>query len=159
MESIPPLPGEGDIEPASVSAADPRGDQAASASGNVFRRDGRHWEISFEGRSVRLRNIKGLGYVAELLRNPGERVHVAMLFRGGEVGFASALPALGQAAGSEVIEPENRERMRKAVTNRMRDAIARIRREHDALGNHLAKGIRMGSFCSYAPGRTVNWVF
>jgi len=41
-----------------------------------FRRDGDFWTIAHNGKTSRLRNIKGLGYLAHLLGRPGERVHV-----------------------------------------------------------------------------------
>jgi tetratricopeptide (TPR) repeat protein len=49
------------------------------------------------------------------------------------------------------------ERARKAVSNRIRDAMARIEAEHAALGRHLRASIRTGTFCSYQPERTVTW--
>jgi predicted ATPase len=49
------------------------------------------------------------------------------------------------------------ERARKAVTNRIRDAMSRIEAEHAALGRHLRASIRTGTFCSYQPERTVTW--
>jgi tetratricopeptide (TPR) repeat protein len=49
------------------------------------------------------------------------------------------------------------ERARKAVTNRIRDAILRIRAEHPALARHLGNAVRTGTFCSYRADRPVNW--
>jgi hypothetical protein len=49
------------------------------------------------------------------------------------------------------------ERMRKAVGNRIRSAVARIRRAHPALGRHLATSIRLGTFCAYQPADDVAW--
>jgi len=46
------------------------------------------------------------------------------------------------------------ERIRKAVSNRIRDSIARIEKENPALGEHLAEAVRMGAFCSYSPKRS-----
>jgi len=43
------------------------------------------------------------------------------------------------------------ERIRKAVSNRIRDSIERIEKENPALGEHLAEAVRMGMFCSYSP--------
>ncbi|MFY9588293.1 MAG: hypothetical protein WAT66_12640, partial [Actinomycetota bacterium] len=51
------------------------------------------------------------------------------------------------------------ERARKAVTERIRDAIAKLARENPALGRHLKASLRTGSFCSYAPERPVTWAF
>jgi hypothetical protein len=45
------------------------------------------------------------------------------------------------------------ERIRKAVSNRIRDSIVRIERESPALAEHLSSAVRMGIFCSYSPDR------
>jgi hypothetical protein len=45
------------------------------------------------------------------------------------------------------------ERARKAVRNRIRDALARIEASQPALGRHLRASIRTGSFCSCQPER------
>jgi len=43
------------------------------------------------------------------------------------------------------------ERMRVSVTLRIRDAMKRIHEGSDALGRHLAAGVRTGVFCAYTP--------
>jgi tetratricopeptide (TPR) repeat protein len=43
------------------------------------------------------------------------------------------------------------ERIRKAVTNRIRHAIAQIERHDTALAEHLASAVRTGKFCAYDP--------
>lgn len=49
---------------------------ARPASGNVFRREGDYWTIAFEGRTVLIRDLKGLRYVARLLADPARELHV-----------------------------------------------------------------------------------
>ena len=49
------------------------------------------------------------------------------------------------------------ERARKAVTARIRDAIARIERVHPALGAHLRSSVTTGSLCAYSPATPVDW--
>jgi hypothetical protein len=46
---------------------------------------------------------------------------------------------------------DQRERARKAVTWRIRQAIRAIGAEHPALGAHLDRSVRTGTFCSYTP--------
>jgi hypothetical protein len=46
----------------------------------VFRKKGQSWELTFEGRTVFVRESKGVLYLAELLRSPGREVFVAELF-------------------------------------------------------------------------------
>jgi hypothetical protein len=43
------------------------------------------------------------------------------------------------------------ERARAAVTRAVRQAIARIHDQHDALGDHLTHTIRTGTYCAYEP--------
>ncbi|MEX2159918.1 MAG: transcriptional regulator [Dehalococcoidia bacterium] len=42
---------------------------------NVFRREGDYWSVVFEGHTVRLRDLKGLHYLARLLADPGREFH------------------------------------------------------------------------------------
>jgi hypothetical protein len=51
------------------------------------------------------------------------------------------------------------ERARKAVTERIRDASAKLARGNPALGRHLKASLRTGTFCIYAPERPVTWLF
>lgn len=50
------------------------------------------------------------------------------------------------------------EKARSAVTWRIRNAIARIEKQHPVLGAHLSNSIKTGTFCSYQPERKINWV-
>ena len=50
------------------------------------------------------------------------------------------------------------ERARKAVTERIRDALSKMAREHPGLHRHLKTSIRTGAFCSYQPDRQVEWL-
>lgn len=57
--------------------APPRADAA------VLRREGDYWSIAFEGRTARLRDSKGLQYLARLLADPGRELHVLDLVGAG----------------------------------------------------------------------------
>src|SRR5262249_40481010 len=57
------------------------GRAGSSAAAHLFRRDGDYWTIRYEGRVQRLRDTKGLRYLARLLHQPGEAVPVAELTR------------------------------------------------------------------------------
>jgi tetratricopeptide (TPR) repeat protein len=52
---------------------------------------------------------------------------------------------------------DDADRARKAVTMRIRNAIARIRREHPELGRHLERGVKTGGVCSYDPEHACRW--
>jgi tetratricopeptide (TPR) repeat protein len=43
---------------------------------NVFRREGDYWSVVFEKRTVRVRDLKGMRYLARLLAEPGREFHV-----------------------------------------------------------------------------------
>jgi non-specific serine/threonine protein kinase len=49
------------------------------------------------------------------------------------------------------------ERVRKAVTGRIRDSIARIQKECPGLALHLTNAVRLGTFCAYTPERPTVW--
>ena len=42
----------------------------------MFRREGDYWSVVFEGRTVRVRDLKGIRYLARLLADPGREFHV-----------------------------------------------------------------------------------
>src|SRR6516162_4932729 len=64
---------------ASTSNDRSRGDSEVD---NVFRREGDIWTITHEGQSLRLRDFKGLRYIAYLLQHPGEQFHAVSLVTG-----------------------------------------------------------------------------
>jgi hypothetical protein len=49
------------------------------------------------------------------------------------------------------------EKVRSAVTWRIRNSIKKIASIHPSLGKHLANSIKTGLFCSYRPEKTVSW--
>ena len=53
-----------------------------SPQAGVFRKEGEYWTVSFCGKSLRLRDAKGLGLVAHLLRHPAVEFHVLDLAGG-----------------------------------------------------------------------------
>jgi tetratricopeptide (TPR) repeat protein len=65
-----------------ASASQTRSTVATSAQKdgeNVFRREGDYWLVVFEGQIVRLRDMRGMRYLARLLANPGRDFHVVDL--------------------------------------------------------------------------------
>ena len=43
---------------------------------NVFRREGDYWSVIFDGQTIRVRDLKGMRYLARLLADPGREYHV-----------------------------------------------------------------------------------
>ncbi len=66
-----------------------REDEPASLP-QVFRREGDVWAIAYAGKEIRLRDMRGLHYLSQLLRQPGREVHASELVRLGGGGSAPA---------------------------------------------------------------------
>ena len=96
----------------------------------VFEREGEYWTIAFEGRTVRLRDSKGLQYIRALLDAHGRAVPAHVL------------------SSAEVRDPEQ---ARVNVTKSIRSAIRRIAGLHAELGEHFENGVRTGRHCAYLP--------
>src|SRR5262245_4494184 len=115
---------------------------------NLFRIEGEYWTIAFDGRVFRLRDTKGLRYVAHLLAHPATRV-----------GAVALVAAAGSKLGTEhdVSHDENsdaggeRERARVTVSKGIKAALQRIGASHPALAEHLEVTIKRGYVCSYNP--------
>jgi tetratricopeptide (TPR) repeat protein len=58
---------------ASVAQAPPPDEQPVA---DVFRREGDYWSVVFDGRTVRIRDLRGVRYLARLLAEPGREFHV-----------------------------------------------------------------------------------
>ncbi|MBW3664729.1 MAG: AAA family ATPase [Actinobacteria bacterium] len=52
---------------------------------------------------------------------------------------------------------DERERARKAVSGRIRDALIRIDRADPELGRHLRGSVQTGTWCTYAPTEHIHW--
>jgi tetratricopeptide (TPR) repeat protein len=174
----------------------------ATTETNVFRREGDYWSVMFEGRTVRVRDVKGMRYLAQLLAHPGQEFHVLDVVAA-ETGQQTALGDAGeilderaktayrrrlaeieddieQARALEDAEREAQadterdflvrelaravglggrdrravsasERARSAVTRAVRQGIARLGEHHPALGEHLSRAVRTGTYCAYVP--------
>jgi tetratricopeptide (TPR) repeat protein len=54
----------------------PQSQQIESKLARAFRKEGEFWTITFAGTTLRLKDAKGLHYIAYLLARPGQRIHV-----------------------------------------------------------------------------------
>jgi tetratricopeptide (TPR) repeat protein len=176
------------------------------ASGNVCRREGDVWLLRFDGDSVRVRERKGMHYLARLLGDPGREFHALDLVAaeagepaaaGGDAGEMldsrakeayrrrlaeidddlDQAAAAGDAVRAAQAEAERAflirelsravglggrdrraasapERARVSVTRALRQAITGVAEHHTALGEHLQRAIRTGTYCAYMPDRT-----
>ncbi|MDQ2942129.1 MAG: transcriptional regulator [Candidatus Dormibacteraeota bacterium] len=73
-------------------------DEQPAADLSIFRREGDYWSLVFEGRTVRVRDLRGMRYLARLLAHPGQEFHVLNLVAV-ETGSVVAQAESGQSAG------------------------------------------------------------
>lgn len=109
------------------------------ASDGVFRCEGEYWLVVFAGVSARLRDRRGMRYLAVLLGQPHREVPAFTLCEPG-----------ADAAGGQP-SPVARERARINVTRALHAALRRIEAYHPVLGAHLRTTVRTGSVCVYRP--------
>jgi hypothetical protein len=81
---LPELGGRVAALAASISPSRRVAGAGPSVPGAVFRREGDYWTVAYGGETTRLRDVKGLRYLACLLRRPGREVHVLELVREAE---------------------------------------------------------------------------
>jgi tetratricopeptide (TPR) repeat protein len=132
-----------------LAAADrPATERRGRDDGNVFRRDGDVWTVGFGGRTVRLRDAKGLRDLAVLLAAPGREVAAADLVTGG----AQAVRAFG---ADPVLDDRARAEYRARLASLDDDLAeadahhdlersARLAAERDALIDELARATGLG---------------
>jgi tetratricopeptide (TPR) repeat protein len=139
---------------------EPKSPTAPSRSLGVFRREAEYWTVVFDGSGFRLRDSKGMRYLAHLLAAPGREIHALELVasvegqgarrgRGDDelsIGGGDAGPALDQQAkaeyrqrladlGSELAEAEEWNDPERA---------ARLREERDFLARELVAAVGLG---------------
>src|SRR5271167_4667529 len=56
--------------------------RARNSHAGIFRKEGEYWTVGYGGKSFRLKDTKGLGYLAHLLRHPAVEFHVLDLAGG-----------------------------------------------------------------------------
>jgi tetratricopeptide (TPR) repeat protein len=122
---------------------------SATTEANVFRREGDYWSIVFEGRTVRVHDLKGIRYLAQLLANPGREFHVLDLVAA-ETGQPMALGDAGAmlderaktAYRRRLTEIEEDIAQARALEDSGREAQADA--ERDFLVRELARAVGLG---------------
>jgi hypothetical protein len=118
----------------------------------VFRRDGDVWTVAFNGRTVPLRDAKGLRDLAVLLAAPGREVAVTDLAAGVPGGEAPAVAALGAdpvlddraRAAYRARLAELDDELAEADAHHDIERSARLAAERDALIGELARATGLG---------------
>jgi class 3 adenylate cyclase len=120
----------------------------------VFRREGEFWTITYAGTTFRLRDVKGLRYLAFLLGSPGKEIHALELAQAAE----GISPSRGRPSASRaepVLDGQAKEAYRRRLEELgedLREAqewgdperIAGIEEEIDALTDELARAAGLG---------------
>jgi hypothetical protein len=140
-----------------IEAATAPKEAAERAGGTeaVFRREGEFWTIAYAGKTFRLRDVKGLRYLAFLLGSPGKEIHALELARSAEGLSASDGRSLGSKA-EPVLDAQAKEAYRGRLEELGEDLqeardwsdierIARIEAEIDAVTDELARATGLGN--------------
>jgi tetratricopeptide (TPR) repeat protein len=122
---------------------------SAATHTNIFRREGDYWSVVFEGRTVRVRDLKGMRYLAQLLAHPGREFHVLDLVAA-ETGQQMALGDAGEildepaktAYRRRLTEIEEDIEQARALDDADREAQADA--ERDFLVRELAGAVGLG---------------
>jgi tetratricopeptide (TPR) repeat protein len=122
---------------------------SATTEANVFRREGDYWFVVFQGRTVRVRDLKGMRYLAQLLAHPGREFHVLDLVAA-ETGQRAALGDAGEilderaksAYRRRLAEIEGDIEQARALADDQREAQADAEREF--LVRELARAVGLG---------------
>jgi tetratricopeptide (TPR) repeat protein len=121
----------------------------ATTEANVFRREGDYWSVEFEGRTVRVRDLKGMRYLAQLLAHPGREFHVLDLVAaetGQQMAHGDAGEILDERAKTayrrRLAEIEDDIEQARALGDDRREAQADA--ERDFLVRELARAIGLG---------------
>ena len=158
------------------------GAESATAAPNVFSRTGAGWELAFDGQQAVVNaGVAGLQHVAELVAAAGRPVHVADLVEAGAdlaTEYRARLAVLDQQAADAAeplaaalaraeadvlsfelawVDDDTGDRARRLVTFRIRTALDAVDLALPALGDHLRRSIRTGTFCVYEPERPERW--
>jgi tetratricopeptide (TPR) repeat protein len=149
--------------PPSLTPAPATSDQAASSlpapslqpSISLFRYDDDRWTISYQGATFHLRSVRGLRYIAHLLRNPQAEFHVLDLVSVG-LGEGAEQMSKNPSSQSETAAPSH---LRAAYRQRLEDLheeleearefhdterAARVQEELDRAAQQIATKMGLG---------------
>jgi hypothetical protein len=121
-----------------------------SAPKAVFRKEGEYWTVGYVGKAYRLKDSRGLGYIAHLLRHPDVEFHVLDLYGG----IASqreedetSQSVQGLPRGAEDLEKAGIQIRRLGDAGELLDehAKAAYRRRLSELGEELKEAKQLGN--------------
>jgi tetratricopeptide (TPR) repeat protein len=121
-------------------------------SANTFRCEGDYWLVAFEGRTFRVRDLKGMHYLSRLLAEPGREFHVLDLVAIGSGGNA---PFSEPGDAGEMLDPRAKQAYRRRLgeieqdldeARTMGDAArtAQAEVEREFLARELSRAVGLG---------------
>jgi hypothetical protein len=132
------------------------------ADRNIFHREGEYWSVVFEGRTVRVRDVKGMRYLARMLASPGRELHVLDLVAAEtanvaqvESAQAAGLSHTGLGDAGEILDEQAKNAYRRRLAE-IEDDIeeahalgdteraAQADTERDFLAQELARAVGLG---------------
>jgi tetratricopeptide (TPR) repeat protein len=139
------------VQSSSALAVEPNRGIAAAPSSSLFRREGEFWSISYGGTIVRMKDAKGLRYIATLLADPGREFYAGDLIGSmtkapgnlveGDLG--PILDSAGRASFKKHLE-ELRDELEEAEANNDSGRAEKARAEIEAVGQALSSAIGLG---------------
>jgi tetratricopeptide (TPR) repeat protein len=139
-----------DGQPAGARAGE--GAPEASPPGpNTFRCEGDYWLVAFDGRGVRVRDLKGMHYLSRLLADPGREFQALELVALESGNVTSS--ALGDAG--EMLDPQAKQAYRRRLAETEEDLaearavgdtarLAQVEAERDFLLRELSRAVGLG---------------
>ncbi len=120
--------------------------QAARSGRATFRREGEYWTVEHGQRALRLRDSKGLGYLATLFANPDVELAAADLVGGVSSGGGDAGEMLDDAAKAAYRErlSDLEAELEEAESWRDPERVSAARQELDFLSRELASAVGLG---------------
>jgi tetratricopeptide (TPR) repeat protein len=130
-----------------------------AAETSLFRREGDYWSVVFEGRTVRVRDLKGIRYLARLLAAPDREFHVLDLVAtesgAAEGGRKAGPPRLALGDAGEILDEQAKKVYRRRLTEIEDDIeearaladperVAQADAERDFLVRELSSAVGLG---------------
>lgn len=125
----------------------------------VFRKDGDYWSLSYEGDAFRLKDAKGLAYLARMLAEPGREFHALDLFTASAAGAAPGREddlavSTGETMGP-ALDPQAKaaykrrlqeldEEMEEAEAANDPERASKARQEREFLASEIAAAVGLG---------------
>jgi hypothetical protein len=135
-----------------LGAVAPAPASAPAPAPAVLRREGDVWLLRYEGRMVRLRDGKGIRYLAALLASPGDEIHALDLVRletrttGSVLAAGDAGPVLDAEAKTAYRRrvAELREELEEAERFNDPERAAALREEMEVIASELSAAVGLG---------------